>query len=188
MDQLIENIGKKIQYFRKKNDITLKELAEKIHATPSLISQIEHGKANPSLATLKAIADVFNVPIGLFFENEIKRTAPSPVIRKNTHRRLLTDGNVSYTLLNPDSNEMEVILIEFPPGASTGEEHYHHDGYEVGYIIKGELTVTLDDNDYDLRQGDSISFKSIRPHKIKNNSPQTTLALWVNLIPWIFVK
>lgn len=188
MDQLIENIGKKIRYFRKKNDITLKELAEKIHATPSLISQIEHGKANPSLATLKAIAEVFNVPIGLFFETEIKRTAPSPVIRKNTHRRLLTDGNVSYTLLNPDSNEMEVILIEFPAGASTGAEHYHHDGYEVGYIIKGELTVSLDDNEYVLQQGDSISFKSIRPHKIKNNSPQTTLAVWVNLIPWIFVK
>ncbi len=188
MDQLIVNIGRKIQYFRKKNDITLKELAEKIHATPSLISQIEHGKANPSLATLKAIADVFNVPIGLFFENEIKRTEHSPVIRKNAHRRMLTDGNVSYTLLNPDSSEMEVILIEFPPNASTGEEYYHHDGYEVGYIIKGELTVVLDDNEYNLQQGDSIAFKSLRLHKIKNDSSQTTIALWVNLVPWIFVK
>lgn len=188
VDELIENIGKRILYYRKKNDTTLKELADKIKATPSLISQIEHGKANPSLATLKAIADVFSVPIGLFFENDIKRTTSSPVIRKNTHRKLITNGNVTYTLLNPDSEEMEVILIEFPPQVATGEEHYHHDGYEVGYVIKGELTVVLEDNEYNLQLGDSIAFRSIRPHTIKNKSSQNAVAVWVNLIPWIFVK
>ena len=58
MDELVANLGKKLRHYRTKKDITLKELAGQIGVTPSLLSQIENGKAAPSLGTLKAIADV----------------------------------------------------------------------------------------------------------------------------------
>lgn len=186
MQELIHNLGKKIQYFRKKNNITLKKLADLIHATPSLISQIERGKANPSLSTLKAVADVLKIPIGLLFENE-SRSATSPIIEKNAFRKIITEGNVHYSLLNPGDNKMEVLLIEFPPGASTGEFMYKHEGHECGYLMSGELTVYIEDEVFVMHPGDSINYESSKPHKLINEGEQTATVVWVNIIPWIFV-
>ena len=185
MDDLALNIGKKIQYFRKKREITLKRLAEQIGATPSLISQIERGKANPSLSTLKSIAEVFEVPIGLLFEYEA-RPADSPVIRKNRHKKIITEGNVHYSLLSPGADDMEVITIEFPPQTSTGYLMYEHEGRECGYVVKGQLSVEIEDETFLLNPGDSIQFESYRRHRVTNDGNVTALALWVNVVPWIF--
>jgi transcriptional regulator with XRE-family HTH domain len=187
MDELVLNIGKKIQYYRKKNEITLKKLADMIHATPSLISQIERGKANPSLSTLKSIADVFEIPIGLLFEYETKNQA-SPIIKKGTHKKIITEGNVRYSLLTPGSRDMEVIIIEFPPGSSSGERMYEHEGLECGYLLKGELSIEIEDNVFTMLPGDSISFESYKRHRMTNKGEITAVAVWANVVPWIFVN
>jgi transcriptional regulator with XRE-family HTH domain len=56
----MQGIGTEIKKRRKKVDLTLKALAGKIGVTGSFLSQIEKGKAAPSLATLKKIADALN--------------------------------------------------------------------------------------------------------------------------------
>ncbi len=187
MDDLVINIGKKIQHFRKKNDITLKKLADLIHATPSLISQIERGKASPSLSTLKSIADVFDIPIGLLFEHEAKPPA-SPIIKKNTHKKIITEGNVHYSLLTPGVDAIEMIIIEFPPNTSSGELMYTHEGMECGYLMKGELIIEIEDQVSVMQAGDSICFESAKRHRMTNRGTMTAVAVWANVVPWIFTQ
>lgn len=45
---------------RKKNNITQKELAERLGTTQSAVSRMESGDYNPSLKTLNRIAEAFN--------------------------------------------------------------------------------------------------------------------------------
>ena len=162
-------------------------IRDRIHTTPSLISQIERGKANPSLSTLKSIADVFEIPIGLLFEYETKNQA-SPIIKKGTHKKIITEGNVRYSLLTPGSRDMEVIIIEFPPGSSSGERMYEHEGLECGYLLKGELSIEIEDNVFTMLPGDSISFESYKRHRMTNKGEITAVAVWANVVPWIFVN
>lgn len=187
MDKLVSNIGKKIQSFRKKRGITLKSLAEGIHATSSLISQIERGKANPSLATLKSIADVFEIPVGLLFESESPQPLP-PIIKKNRHKRIITEGNVQYSLLTPGIKDMEVIIIEFPPRTGSGDLMYKHEGLECGYLLKGELLIEIGDRALTMETGDSITFDSSERHRMTNPGEETAVAVWVNVVPWIFTN
>ena len=147
MNEMIQNLGKKVRYYRTKNELTLKDLAEKIGVTPSLLSQIEHGKASPSLGTLKSLADVFNVPIGILFEMNGRPTA-TPLIKKNSYKRIMTEGNILHSLLSPGCEEMEVFLNDFPPGATTGERLYSHDGIECGYLFEGKLVLELEGAEY----------------------------------------
>ena len=56
------NIGSKIKNIRIQKGITQSELAQNA-ITRNMLSQIESGKANPSLSTLIHIAKVLNVPI-----------------------------------------------------------------------------------------------------------------------------
>jgi transcriptional regulator with XRE-family HTH domain len=185
MNELVMSLGRKIRFYRLKQDTTLKDLATQIGVTPSLLSQIEHGKASPSLGTLKAIADVFNVPIGILFEMN-SRPSPSPLIKKNTFKKIMTEGNVMHSLLSPGFDDLEFFINEFPPEATTGEIPYSHDGIECGYLLKGTLFIELDGIEYKMEEGDSVVFESYRPHKVTNRSNTSATAIWVGSIPWVF--
>ena len=60
MDQL----GKRIKKKREDLGLQVKELSSHIGMTPSLISQIEKGKAFPSIVTLKKIFNVLHTTVG----------------------------------------------------------------------------------------------------------------------------
>jgi transcriptional regulator with XRE-family HTH domain len=185
MDDLIVNLGRKIRYYRLKQDITLKDLAIKIGVTPSLLSQIEHGKASPSLGTLRSIAEVFNIPIGIMFEMN-SRPSPSPLVKKNTFKKIMTEGNIIHSLLSPGFDDFEMFINEFPPQSSTGETPYSHDGIECGYLLKGSLLVEVDGIEHRMEEGDSIIFESYRPHRVINRGTIPAVAVWTGSIPWIF--
>ena len=61
------NIGEKIAQYRKSKDLSIRELAKMADVTPSLLSQIERGLANPSLSTLKRLADGMGLKLRIEF-------------------------------------------------------------------------------------------------------------------------
>lgn len=189
MNDLVKILGNKIRMLRTEKKITLKGLADEVCVTASLISQIERGLANPSISSLKAIADVLEVSVAeLLEEKNGIANKRSPVIRSGNHKVILTGDGTHHTLLNPGKMETEVILVEFPPGSSTGKSSYEHTGYECGYVLTGKICVILEDIEYELHPGDSIVFESKLPHKIINETNKTAEAIWVNNVPWIFAK
>ncbi len=189
MDNFIKILGHKIRVLRLEKKIMLKELAEKVHVTPSLISQIERGLANPSISSLKAISDVLNVSMAeLLDTNSSSEIDSSPVFKTGTHKTVITGSGNKVSLLNPGKMDVEIILSEFPPGSSTGEMEYRHSGLECAVVIEGELNVELEDKEYVLRPGDSIVFDSASQHRISNVGDKPAKAIWVNSIPWIFPR
>lgn len=66
MENLVD-IGSKLRAARQENGLSLRELSAKADVSPSLLSQIENGKVNPSVMTLHSIATALNVPIAYFF-------------------------------------------------------------------------------------------------------------------------
>ena len=63
------NIGAKIQEFRKNRGMSLRELAANVSLSPSMLSQVENGSVNPSINTLKNIAEALQVPLFKFFKS-----------------------------------------------------------------------------------------------------------------------
>lgn len=80
------DISKNITEYRKRKKMTIKELANLTGVTPSLLSQIEKGSANPSINTLKQISSVLEVPLFNFFINDVP--TESLVVRKDSRKRL----------------------------------------------------------------------------------------------------
>ena len=182
---MIKHLGMRIRHFRMKKKITLKELAAQIGVTPSLLSQVETGKASPSLGTLKALADAFSTPIGMLFEMK-KPKAQSPLIRKGTFKQVITGGDIVYSLVSSGGDDLEVFIEDFPPNSETGETPYSHDGVECTYILEGELCVEIDGVEYTVKQGDSICFESFRPHRMINMSENPVKAISSTNSPWVF--
>jgi transcriptional regulator with XRE-family HTH domain len=61
------NIGAKLRAARREQNLSLRQLAAKAEVSASLLSQIENGKANPSVRSLYGIAEALSVPIDYFF-------------------------------------------------------------------------------------------------------------------------
>lgn len=175
------SLGVRIRQLREDSGKSIKEMTSEIKVTGSLISQIERGKANPSMTTLWAIAHVLKVPIGKFFEPS---HSESPVVREKERKVINIQDGVTFYLLSPNSRgKLEVLYMLLEPGGVTGEELYTHAGEECGLVIKGKIKVALGDDEYLLKKGDSITFQSITPHKVQNIGKTQAIIVWANTPP-----
>lgn len=67
MPESIPHIGEKLRAARNRQQLSLRELAERAEVSPSLLSKIENGKANPSVRTLHSLAEALSVPVHHLF-------------------------------------------------------------------------------------------------------------------------
>ena len=180
-------VGLKMKHTRLLKGLTLKQLAELAGCSESLLSRIENGNANPSIKMMHRVALALGMPVsGLFQENVdssdvVMRHGERPTVGTDQVRRgkgskleaLIPSGRVN--LLSGYINDIE------PGGGSEGV--LQHEGEEFGYVLDGEIELTVDNRSYQLREGDSFYFRSERPHSYINNRKKVAHVLWVNTPP-----
>lgn len=72
-----DRVGERVATHRKDRHLKVSELARMVGVSPSLISQIERGQSQPSVATLFALAESLEVPVDAFFVKEDGEEAPA---------------------------------------------------------------------------------------------------------------
>jgi transcriptional regulator with XRE-family HTH domain/quercetin dioxygenase-like cupin family protein len=66
----MDHLGQRLKDVRVRAGMTLRELARQAEVSPSLISQIENGKSQPSVATLYTFSRLLNVSVDDLFDDE----------------------------------------------------------------------------------------------------------------------
>lgn len=176
-------IGENLRNIRKKRGYTLQYIAEKTGYSASLISQVERDLVNPSIVTLRKIAEALEMPLfAIFDENKIEEIfSDECVIRKEQRIPINTDDfGAIFSLLNPHKKrKMDVILIEAEPGGNSSDEMHTHPGEECEIILQGTMEVEWNNNTYILNEGDSIYIDSSLPHRWKNVGTDKLVVLCV---------
>ena len=104
------NIGAKFRAARQKQKLSLRELAAKADVSPSLLSQIENGKANPSVMTLYNVAGALSVSVTYFFPDLEPQSQTSPVLRRElTASELRADYESAFDGLEHPGQKSPVI-------------------------------------------------------------------------------
>jgi transcriptional regulator with XRE-family HTH domain len=173
-------LGSRIRSLRDEKGLPLRVVAESAHVSESFLSQVERGVANPSVASLRRIAEALGESIGSFFEGP--NHGGGRVVRAADRRRLIHPRRQwEDVLLTPrESRRLQVILSTIEPGAGSGEEPYSHDSDEECVIVlSGDLNFWVDDEPYELHEGDSLLFESRLPHRNVNPGPGRAQVLWV---------
>ena len=91
MVSIASYVGKRMRGIRVRKHLTLKEVAQHAGVTPSLISQLECGKANPSLSVLSLIANCLEVSVGSLVDGDEIRGDRSPVLHKRNCKTLISE-------------------------------------------------------------------------------------------------
>ncbi|MEM9331695.1 MAG: cupin domain-containing protein [Pseudomonadota bacterium] len=173
-------VGNDIRALRKSRSMTLVEFADSLNRSVGFVSQIERGISDPSIADLRNIASLFDVPISFFFGDNTSDPAESRhIVRASKRRRLGNpDEGLIEELLSPDlGGSFEIIRSEFAPGARLAEPQ-QRDTEEAGYIISGILDLEINGEWYVLRKGDSFRFAG-EPYRWRNTTKEPVIAIWV---------
>lgn len=161
--------------------MTLKELAAAAKVSQSLVSQVERGVASPSITTVRRLTGALDVSVATLFLEKNGHSSPDVefegeriVVRKDERKGLhVPKSRVRYELLTPDlSRKVEFLWIEYAPGSSSHPALMSHPGEENALCLRGSVVVTVEDHEFVLEAGDSISFDSSRAHNVENRAPE----------------
>jgi transcriptional regulator with XRE-family HTH domain/mannose-6-phosphate isomerase-like protein (cupin superfamily) len=105
-----------------------------------------------------------------------------PVVTPGQRRRLVLDTGVTWEQLSSmHERAVDFMYVTYDVGGSStsGELLTRHSGVEYGYVISGELEISLGFESYKLGPGDAISFDSSIPHRLDNVGSVPVKAIWV---------
>jgi transcriptional regulator with XRE-family HTH domain len=104
-----------------------------------------------------------------------------PIVRPEAREVLRLDSGVTWERLGHlPGTRIDFLLVTYGPGgsSSSGDQLMRHSGVEYGFLIEGELTLTLGFEEHLLRPGDAVSFPSSTPHRYRNDGVTPAVGVW----------
>jgi transcriptional regulator with XRE-family HTH domain len=193
-DQGLEgpSIGERLADLRKEHRYSIRKLADRAGVSASLISDVERGKVEPSISTLKRVSDALGTTLTYFFSEpahnagRVVRAAERVVLQGAENstgelRSVIQTSGIRFELASPEQAEkIEAIFGRYEVGASLGDEPVTHAGEEWGMVLSGRLKVWVGDEIHFLDPGDSIWFPSTTPHRMENVADGPTEYIWID--------
>jgi transcriptional regulator with XRE-family HTH domain len=162
-------LGRRIKQERLRRGLTLKDIEAKVGISATHLSEVERGKSSPTVGVLEKIARALGTRSALL----IDAAAGIPVSHTTPgHRRVVVDeeGTVRTESLSDSfpGSEVSILRRTYPPHTGKAPVLFGHEGEEFLHILEGTMRVVVGDETYVLTPGDSLHFKSPRPHSYEN--------------------
>jgi transcriptional regulator with XRE-family HTH domain len=186
-------LGQAIRGARERRAMSLRELARRVNVSPSFVSQVELGKANPSVGTLYALVAELGTTLDELIGDQPKgasedlgaspRSWPrveTPVQPAEGRKRVEMSGVVWERLTHDHDPYVDFLHVEYAPGSAScaPDQMMRHGGREYGHLLSGRLDVQVGFETYSLGPGDSIHFDSMTPHRLSNPYDEPCTAVW----------
>ncbi len=177
------DLGANIKSLRLMRGLSQKRLAHLTGVTPSTISQVEKNLIYPSIPALFRIAESLSVEVAAFFRNYgLEKSVyiyPGDE-RSSTSMAKISKNNADAKLLLPPDLELpvEAVVIKIHPGKKLGSHFFAHKGKELGYLISGRLEMTIKNQSYEVKPGDTVYLQKDIPDQWQNTDETTAELLW----------
>lgn len=178
-----QKIGKILKVYREKLNQKQGQIARKAGISTSMLSQIERSVVSPSIETLCNVCDALGLDVTQLFSSILEKSA---VRIHHADERLKTERKgVVYEQLavSPDmTHPAEMFSLEIAPGQIVGFPENGHEGVEMGFVLCGEAVLKVNDQEYCLKNGDSVTFNATLIHGLENRGVIPFRAIW-NVLP-----
>jgi transcriptional regulator with XRE-family HTH domain len=182
--QVTAAVAEHVRALRTARGWSLDELAGRSGVSKGMVVQIEAARTNPSIGTLCRLADAFGVTIGRLLEPATERVVhvaaaeQAPVLWRGDlggFGRLL--ASVS------DSNCVELWEWRLAAGENHPSADHAPGTRELLHVLAGEVTVTVDGTEYEVRSGQTIEFQADRWHAYRSAGAEAARLLMVVVMP-----
>lgn len=164
-----ESLGMAIRERRLAHNLTLVELAGQVELSQPFLSQVENGRARPSMTSLYRIAHALGTTPQAFFGGPTGGTALPALVRAEQVRSVevtADDAKSACHLLL--AGEAPFHVLEFVGLPTEYVDYFEHDGFEALYVVEGSIEIDLAGTLSPLGPGDFLSYPSRLPHRMRS--------------------
>jgi transcriptional regulator with XRE-family HTH domain/quercetin dioxygenase-like cupin family protein len=129
-------IGEKLRSVRQSRQMSLRQLAKMADISPSMLSQIETGKAYPSVRSIYNIAAALSLPVDYFFPDNNGSNLP-PSVRTPLHAGEMTASEMREATVNRSAG---VTGVTTSPPAPLALAQVVHASARPTIVLKGGVT------------------------------------------------
>jgi transcriptional regulator with XRE-family HTH domain len=168
MAQIDKNIACNLKRIRKSRNMSLDMLAEETGVSKSMLGQIERGESNPTVSTISKIVEGLKVP----FEDLIYRKEESfmmPAMDEAPVYKAKEGAYSIHIILPYDTNRnFEIYQGFINPDRAFTENSKGENTWEYVTVLKGEVELKIEEEDYHIPENASFYFACDREHVYKN--------------------
>ncbi|MFD1210765.1 helix-turn-helix domain-containing protein [Arthrobacter sp. GCM10027362] len=198
-------LGERLRQARTDAKMSLREMARRVGVSASFISQVELGRATPSIGTLYSIVSELGLSLDSMMAGTdaamsdpvvpvpvLQEAVPSPAaVRRGeglpgfqaaADRPEIKVGGVRWERLTSQDDPLtEFLRVTYTAGSEScsPDNLMRHAGWEYLHVLSGKLNVQVAFNAQTLEAGDSLNFDSTAPHRLSNPYPEDCVAIWV---------
>lgn len=164
------SLSTRVIELRKRRGLTLEQLAAASGVSRSMLSQIERGKANPTLAVTLRIAQAFGMNIGDLVDQPWTASRIEVVRSDDASQLFRDDHDCRIRTLSPLHMEknVEFYEIRLAPGARLQSAAHFEGTRELLTVTQGHARILAGENRCELNPGDSAHYHADLEHTIEN--------------------
>ena len=179
-------VGATLGALRQQQGLSLDELSRRAGVSKSMLSQIERGQANPTVAVVWRLASALGVPLAeLLGEARPSEPLLATVPAHATPLMQSPDGKCELRILGPIdlAGRFEWYALTVLPGGTLDSQPHEPGSREHLTVQSGALEVTAGAESARLRHGETARYAVDVPHRIHNPGKTPAQALLVVLHP-----
>ena len=173
--------GQTVRALRERQGLSVRTLAKTSGFSPSFISQVEHGAASPSIASMEKIAQALGVSLSEFFSTPREDTAPVSIVRAGEGQELTSEWSQATLRSLGHSRGLLPVLLALEPGGRSGSKPVGHSYEEFAYVVSGSVQMQLRDGTRALASGDAVLLPPETEHRWENTSSEQAQILLVSI-------
>ncbi|MDA8106792.1 MAG: helix-turn-helix domain-containing protein [Nitrospiraceae bacterium] len=167
------NVGGRIREVRTKLGMSQKDLADKIGLTSSFVSQLENNQISPSLNSFLQISNALGINPTLLLQKEKRRDDAEWLLRRDMVMKDLYRSGQGYRVYSIVSGEKtSAYTTVIAPDAELDRHFLDIKKEELIFVVRGRISVKVDNKERELRQGDSILLKETMPNFWRNKTEE----------------
>jgi transcriptional regulator with XRE-family HTH domain len=181
-EDVVASIGPKVRQLRRQKNLSLQQLADRAGLSAAAIHKIERNGMVPTITTLMKLAAALNRSVAYFVDEEPSDAAV--LVRSDDRKPVFTSKErLDLAGISGPYGQffMAGAVATVEPGADSGPKPMEHPGEELVFMLDGNLCFMVDDEEYVLRRGDALHFRTDRPHHWWNPSSRPARAVWMAL-------
>lgn len=184
-DPASQALCQRVTQLRKQHRLTLDKLAAASGVSRSMLSQIERGQANPTLAVTFRIAQAFGISVGELVDQPWASSSIEVVHGDDPNNLFRSDDNCQIRTLSPLHMEKstEFYELRLAPGASFSSAAHYEGTRELLTLAQGQAEVRSGDSLCKLGRGDSAHYRGDLTHRIDNTGSDELIGYLVVTSP-----
>lgn len=192
---IAQSLIEKLTQLRKEKKMSYDDVAEKGMIPATLVEQIEKGMVSPSIGVLKKITKAMKIPVSEFFQNaglsekdieKLSQDQKTVLITADKRKQLEVKGSktvIQYLTPIEKEGKLELLWQVVQP-KSSGGDWLTHEGEECCFVVSGSIRICIEDQVHDVKEGDSIWFKTDQRHKWENPFDEPATVIWAITPPY----